>query len=110
MNKICLKEIACGNYIRVAEDCETWRNLGLIQVHGIEATLWVKKAPSNSGVKLYSGTGSRLFTQHKSNPDSTPCGGPGYLGGHKFPSMKSVEDYLSGFGKVVRCSGNKKRR
>jgi len=107
---ICLKSIASGGYIRVAEDCTTWRNLGLIQVHGIGATLWVKKAPSNSGAKLYSGTGSRLFTQHKSSPNSTPCGGTGYLGGRKFGSMKIMESYLSGFGKVVRCSGAKKRR
>lgn len=105
MKTICLQNIACDSYIRVAEDCETRNNLGLIieRKRDGEFWLWVKKAPSASGAILYPAKDRSSFKPHDSNPDSTPRGGTGYLGGRKFPSLKSVEAYLGKFGKVVWC-------
>ena len=103
MKKICLKRNPPRTYIRVAEDCETWRNLGLICETIGEFWLWVKKEPSESGAVLYLAKDRSWFKPHKNNPDSTPRGGSGYLGGRKFPTLKSVEAYLSTLGKVAWC-------
>jgi len=103
MKKICLKGIASGAYIRVAEDCESHRNIGLISERDGECWLWVKENPSVSGAILYSAKDRSSFTPHASNPDSTPRGGTGYLGGRKFTNRNNVEAYLSKHGKVVWC-------
>lgn len=103
MKTICLKGIASGAYIRVAEDCKSRRNIGLISECDGECWLWVKKEPSASGAVLYPAKNRSSFTPHASNPDSTPRGGTGYLGGRKFMSRKKVEAYLSKYGKVVWC-------
>ena len=100
-NKFCLKHIKSGAYVRVAEDCKTRNNLGLISRSNGECWLWVKKDPSASGAILYPAKDRLSFTPHASNPDSTPRGGTGYLGGRKSTSRKNVEAYLSKYGKVV---------
>ena len=105
MKNICLKSIASGAYVRVAEDCKTHRNIGLISERDGDFWLWVKEEPSNFGAVLYSAKDRSFLKPYESNPDSTPRGGGGYLGGRKFGSMKSLESYLSGLGKVVRCGG-----
>jgi hypothetical protein len=112
MKQLCLTHIVCGTYIRVAENCKTPNNLGLIieRKRDGECSLWVKKEPSASGAKLYSATTRSTFKPHKNNPDSTPRGGSGYLGGRKFPTLKSLEAYLGDFGKVAWCTSGKKRR
>jgi len=103
MKTICLKKIASGGYIRVAEDCKFHRNIGLISERDGEFWLWVKEDPSPSGATLYPAKDRSSFTPHASNPDSTPRGGTAYLGGRKFTSRKNVEAYLSKYGKVVWC-------
>ena len=105
MNKICLKKIACGNYIRVAENCETRNNLGLI-IEGKrdgEFWLWVKRIPSASGAILYPAKDRSSFKPHKGNRGSTPCGGTGYLGGRKFTDLAGVKTYLRKTAPVVSC-------
>jgi len=105
MKTICLKEIACRLYTRVAEDCESRHNLGLIteRKRDGEFWLWVKKVPSASGAKLYSPKDRSSFRPHKSKPDSTPRGGAGYLGGRKFSDLAGVKAYLRKFAPVVNC-------
>ena len=103
MKSIRLKNIGSGAYIRVAEDCKTHRNIGLISERDGEFWLWVKEDPSASGATLYSAKDRPSFKPYNNNHGSTPRGGTGYLGGRKFPSLKSVEAYLGKFGKVVWC-------
>ena len=102
-NNICLKKIRSAAYVRVAEDCRTRRNIGLISERDDEFRLWIKEDPSASGSILYPAKDRSSFTPHANNPDSTPRGGTGYLGGRKFMSRKKVEAYLSKYGKVVWC-------
>lgn len=103
MKTFCLKKIASGGYIRVAEDCKSHRNIGLIIERDGELWLWVKENPSASGAILYPAKDSPSFTPHTGNPDSTPRGGTGYFGGRKFANRDNVEAYLSKYGKVVWC-------
>lgn len=81
MKTICLRSIASGVYTRVAEDCKTRRNIGLISKRDGEFWLWVKEEPSASGTVLYSAKDRSAFKPYESSPDSTPRGGSGYLGG-----------------------------
>lgn len=100
-NKICLKRNPPRKYIRVAEDCETRRNLGLICKSNGEFWLWVKKEPSESGAVLYSAKDRSAFKPYMNNPDSTPRGGSGYLGGRKFSDFTGVKVYLRKIAPVV---------
>ena len=102
-HNICIRQIKSGVYVRIAEDCKTRNNLGLISRSNGECWLWVKKEPSASGAVLYPAKDRSSVTPHASNPDWTPRGGTGYLGGRKFMSRKKVEAYLSKYGKVVWC-------
>lgn len=103
MNKICLKKIACGAYIRVAEHRKARNNIGLIQTREDGVWLWVKKQPSSSGATLYSAKDRSSFKPHKGNLGSTPCGGTGYLGGRKFSDLAGVKAYLRKMAPVVTC-------
>lgn len=105
MKKLCLQEIACGTYIRIAENCSTRKNLGLILElkRDSEFWLWVKKAPSPSGVILYQAKDRSSFKPYRNNPDSTPRGGSGYLGGRKFSDFAGVKTYLKTIAPVVSC-------
>jgi hypothetical protein len=105
MKQLCLTQIACGTYIRVAENCKTPNNLGLIieRKRDGEFWLWVKKVPSASGAKLYSATTRTTFKPYKNNHDSTPRGGTSYLGGRKFSDLAGVKAYLRHFASVVTC-------
>jgi hypothetical protein len=103
MKKVCLKKIACGAYIRVAEHCKARNNIGLIQLRQDGVWLWVKKQPSGSGATLYSAKDRSSFKPHKGNLDSTPCGGTGYLGGRKFSDLPGVKNYLRKIATVVSC-------
>jgi hypothetical protein len=103
MKQLCLKQIACGAYIRVTEDCRTHKNLGLISHSTGECWLWVKREPTDSGAKLYFPKDRSSFRPHKSNADSTPRGGTGHLGGRKFQNLKSIENYLGKIAKFVWC-------
>lgn len=103
MKKICLKNIASGGYIRVAEDCKTHRNIGLISGRNGEFWLWVKEDPSASGAILYPAKDRPSFKPYKNSPDSTPRGGTGYLGGRKFSDLAGVKAYLRKIAPVVSC-------
>jgi hypothetical protein len=105
MKRVCLQMIKSGGYTRIAENCKTPNNLGLIieRKRDGDFWLWVKKVPSASGAKLYSHKDCSSFRPHKNNPDSTPRGGTGYLGGRKFSDLAGVKAYLRNFASVVTC-------
>lgn len=105
MKTICLQNIACGTYMRVADDCETRNNLGLIieRKRDGEFWLWVKEEPIASGAILYPAKDRSSFKPHKVNRGSTPCGGTGYLGGRKFSDLAGVKAYLRKTAPVVSC-------
>jgi hypothetical protein len=103
IKQLCLQKIRSGGYTRIAEDCKTRNNLGLISQSYGELWLWVKKEPSASGAKLYSSTSRSSFKRYKNNPDSTPRGGTSYLGGRNFSSLAGVKTYLRQFASLVSC-------
>jgi hypothetical protein len=105
MKRLCLQMIKSGGYTRVAENCKTPNNLGLIieRKRDGDFWLWVKKVPSASGAKLYSPEDRSSFKPYKNNPDSTSRGGTGYLGGRKFSSLAGVKAHLRKFASVLTC-------
>lgn len=94
MKTIYLKTIASGAYMRIVENVRTRNNLGLIHQRKDGFWLWVKKEPSVTGALLYSAKERSSFQPHRNNPDSTPCGGSGYLGGRRFSDMAGAKSFL----------------
>jgi len=66
-----------------------------------EFWLWVTKEPGALGAILYSAGDRSSFSPYVNNPDSTPRGGSGYLGGRKFSDLPGVKAYLRTFASAV---------